>query len=78
MSDSAVSKPIFEIRATEDMTNISTPMLSVLGKNFLSFGFLDASVLPKRSGGGFATYSSTIVSGGFKFGSSKGGIDFET
>ena len=33
MSSSAVIKPIFEIRATEDKNNISTPMLSVSGKS---------------------------------------------
>ena len=32
MSASAVSKKIFDIKATEDKTNISTPMLSVSGK----------------------------------------------
>ena len=32
MSASAVSKPIFEIKATEERTNISTPMLSGSGK----------------------------------------------
>ena len=78
MSAYAVSKPIFEIKDTEDNTNISTPMLSVSGKNVLLFGSLAASASPKIRGGGFADYSSTSGSGGFKFGSSKGGSEFET
>ena len=72
MSASSVSKPIFEINYTEDKTNISTPMLSVSGKNVVYFGSLAASASPKSSGGGFAAYSSTSGSEGFKFGSSKG------
>ena len=78
MSASSVSKPIFEIKSTEDKTNISTPILSGSGKNIVSFGSLAASALPKISGGGFAAYSSTSGSGGFKFGSSTGGSEFET
>ena len=35
VSVSAVSKLIFEIKATADNTNISTPMLSISGKNAL-------------------------------------------
>ena len=68
MSASAVSNPVFEIKATEYKTNISTPMLSGSGKNAVSFGSLDASSSQKISGGGFAAYSNTIRSGGFKFG----------
>ena len=78
MSSSAVSNPIFEIKATEDKTNIYTHMLYRSSKNFISLGSMDASASPKSSGGGFATYSSTSGSGGFKFGSSKGGSEFET
>ena len=76
VSASAVGKPIFEIKATEDKTNISTPMLYGSGKNIASFGSMDASASPKISGGGFADYSSTSGSGGFKFGSSKVGSEF--
>ena len=53
-------------------------MLSRSGKNVVSFGSLAASASPKISGGGFAAYSSTRESGGFKCGSSKGGSEFET
>ena len=73
VSTYSVSKTIFEIKATEDKTNISTPMLYGSRKTFLSFVSLDASAPQKISGGGFAAYSSTSGSGGFKFGSSKGG-----
>ena len=76
-SASSGSKPIFDINATEDKTKISTPMLSGSGKNVVSFGSLAASASPKISGGGFAAYSSTRGSGGFKFGSLKGGSEFE-
>ena len=68
VSASTVSKPTFDIKATEYKTNISIPMLSGSGKNIVSFGSLDASASPKISSGGFATYSSTSRSGGFKFG----------
>ena len=78
MSASAVSKPIFDINATEDKTNISTPMLSGSGKHVGSFGSMAARTSPKSSGGGLAAYSSTSRPGGFKFGSSKGGGEFET
>ena len=78
VSASDDSKPIFEIKATEDKTKIYTPMLSVSGKNIVYFGSLDASALQKISVGGFAAYSSTSRPGGFKFGSSKGGNEFET
>ena len=44
---------IFDIKATEYKTNISTPMLSGSGKNVLSFGSLSASASPKIIGGGF-------------------------
>ena len=40
MSASAVSNPIFEIKATEDKTNMYIPMFSVSGKIVLSFGYL--------------------------------------
>ena len=78
VSTSTISMPIFEITATEDKTNISTPIFSVSGKNSVSFGSLAARASPKSSVGGFANYSRTIRSGGFKFGSSKGGSEFET
>ena len=78
VSASSVSKPIFEINDTKDKTNISTPMLSGSGNNVVSFVPLSASTSPKSSGGRFAAYSSTIGSGVFKFGSSKGGSEFET
>ena len=67
MSASAISKPIFKIKSTEDKNNIYTPMLSGSGKNFLSFGYLYTSALPKISGVEFASYSITILSGIFKF-----------
>ena len=68
VSASAISKPIFEINTTKDKNNIPAPMFSGSGKNFLSFGYLAASASPKSSGGGFAAYSRTSGSGGFKFG----------
>ena len=34
VSASTVSKPIFDIKTTEDNTKITTPMLSVSGKTF--------------------------------------------
>ena len=76
VSASTISMPIFEITATEDKTNISTPILSESGKKSISFDSLAARASPKISVGGFATYSSTIRSGGFKFGSSKVGSEF--
>ena len=54
MSASAVSNPIFEIKATEDKTDIFTPMLSGSDKNIPSFGSLAASVTPRISDGGFS------------------------
>ena len=80
MSVSAVSKPIFEIRSTDYENKISIPMLYQSGKKSLSFGYLDASASPKIRVCGFAAYSSTSGSGGFKFGSSTGGngLSFET
>ena len=78
LSASAVSKPIFYIKVTEDKTNISIPMLSGSGKNFVSFGSMDANASPKRSGSVFADYSRTSGSGGFNFESSKGGSEFAT
>ena len=53
VSDSAVSNPIFEIKATEDKTNIYTHILSRTGRNILYFGSLSASALPKSSGDKF-------------------------
>ena len=67
VSSSAVSKPIFEIKATEDKTKISTPILYGSVKNVLSFGSMDASTLSKNSGGAFVAHSSKSGSGGFKF-----------
>ena len=78
MSASAVSKPISEIKATEDNDKIYTPMLFGSGKNVLYFGYLAESALPKISGGGFTNYSRKSGSGGFNFVSSKGGSEFET
>ena len=43
VSDYAISKPIFDNKATEDKTNISTPMLSVSGRNSLPFGSMASS-----------------------------------
>ena len=74
----AVSKPIFDIKVTKDKTNIFTPMFSTSVKNALSFGSIAASASSKSSSGGFATYSRTSGSGGFKFGPSTGGSEFET
>ena len=53
MSASDVSKPIFDIKATEYKTNISTPIFSGSDKNFISFGSLDEITSPKSSGVGF-------------------------
>ena len=53
MSDSPVSKKIFDIKSTEDKTKISAPMLSGSGKKVQSFGYLDASNTPKSISGGF-------------------------
>ena len=53
VSASAVSKPIFDIKATDDKTKISTPMFSGSVKNVLSFGYLYSSASPKIIGGGF-------------------------
>ena len=68
VSDSAVSKQIFEIKATGYKTKISTFMLSRSSKNVVSFGSLYASALQKSSSGVFVNFSSTSGSGGFKFG----------
>ena len=43
VSASAVSKPISEIKATEDDTNINKTILSGSAKNFVYFGSLDVS-----------------------------------
>ena len=43
-----------------------------------SFGSMAANTSLKSSVGGFDAYSSTSGSGGFNFGSSKGGSEFET
>ena len=69
VSDSAISKLIFEAKATEDKTNIYTLMLYVSGKNISSFGYLGERALLKSRGGGFDAYSITSVSGGSNFGS---------
>ena len=79
VSASVVSYTIFDIKATEDKTNISTPMLYWSGKHVVSFGSLAENASQESSGGGFAnTYSSTRGSGGFDFRSSKGGSEFDT
>ena len=77
LSAYAVSKPIFEIKSTEDNTKITTPIFSVSGK-IVSFGYPAETASPKSSGCEFADYSSTSGSGSSKFGSSKGGIEFST
>ena len=61
------TRPIFLHLCCLDQANMS---------NF--FGSLAARDSPKSSGGGFIAYSSTSDSGGFKFGSSKGGSEFGT
>ena len=48
VSASAVSKPIFHIKATEYKTNTSTPMVYGSGKNILSFGSLSVKHLSKK------------------------------
>ena len=53
MRASDVSKIRFDIKNTEDKTNISTHMLSRSGKNFLSFDSMYDSASLKSSGGGF-------------------------
>ena len=53
VSSSAVSKPIFKIKATEDKSKISTSMLNLSGKNVVSFGYLAVIASPKISSGGF-------------------------
>ena len=78
MFASSIIKTIFEIKATEEKTNISTPMLYGSGKKSLSFGSLAASAPPKISVGVLTTYYSTGGSGVFKFGSSTGGSEFDT
>ena len=57
VSASDVNKPIFEIKATEDNTNISTPMLSGSGKKVVSFGSMALNASPKISGGGLLIIS---------------------
>ena len=69
--------PIFDIKDIEYKTNISTHTFSRSIKIVLYFGSLAARASLKSSIGGFATYSSTSGSGSFKFGSSKGGSEFE-
>ena len=54
VSASSGIKPIFEIKATEDKTNITIPILSGSVKNIISFDSLAASASPKSSGGGFS------------------------
>ena len=56
MSDYAVSKPIFDFKATEYKTKIATHILYGSGKISLSFGSLAASASPKSSGGGFGEW----------------------
>ena len=53
MSSSALNKPIFEIKSTEENTKISTPMLFGSGKKAISFGSLAASASPKSEVVGF-------------------------
>ena len=55
VSASSVSKPIFEIKATEDKNKISTPTFGYgSGKNIISVGSLASINSPKSSGGGFS------------------------
>ena len=49
---SAVSNPIFEIKATEYKAKIYTPMFYVSGKHVISFVSMSAIAYPKFSGGG--------------------------
>ena len=53
-------------------------MLSVSVKNIVYSGPMAERASLKISGGGFADYSITSGPVGFKFGSSKGGSEFET
>ena len=69
--------PIFEIKATEDKTKISTPTFSGSGKKILSFSSMGAIASPNSSSGRFTAYSSTSGSGGFTFVSSTGGSELE-
>ena len=78
MNTSVGSKPIFDIKVTEENTKITTPMLYVSGKNFLSFGSLAAIASQKSSSGGLSAYSSTRGSGVQNFRLSTGGSEFET
>ena len=78
MNISAVSKPIFTIKATEDKTKIYTPKLSGPGQNVLSFLSMSKNAYPKIRGGGLTDYSRTSRSRGSKFGSSTGRSEFET
>ena len=53
VSASTGSKQVFDIKSTEDKTNISKPLLSVSGKNAQSFVSMSASASPKIRGDGF-------------------------
>ena len=56
VSASAVSKPIFEINATEDKTNFYTTTFYGSDKKIIYFGYLAASASPKISSGGFSEW----------------------
>ena len=43
------SKPIFEIKSTEDKTNISTPIFYGSAKNIVYFGYMAASASQKAA-----------------------------
>ena len=78
MSASYIINPIVDIKANEEKTNISTPILYVSEKHVIYFDSMATRASPKIIGGGFSAYPSTRISGGFKFGSSTGGSGFET
>ena len=54
---SAVSNPIFHIKATEDNTKIYTSIFSGSVTNVIYFSSLAAITSTKITGGGFADYS---------------------
>ena len=71
VSASDVSKPVFDIKNTEDKTKICISIFYGSGKNVVYFGSMDTRASPKSSGGVFAPYFRTSGLGSFKFQSSK-------
>ena len=57
MSASDISKLIFDINATDEKNNISTPIFSGSGKYVLYFVYMDTRASPKISDGSFSDYS---------------------